>query len=204
MTKFITGLIKFVKRIITTATVLVVVAVALLFIVPLIEKNKYASGCPAGYSNSADWLATMPDGALLSNISIPGTHDSASVNSTAGMYKSCQLYSIGDQLNAGYRLLDICLRMDEQEDGMTKRFKLTKERFSCKKKPYPWSQSIYLDEVLRECYGFLDNHPSETILMMPCSSSPVPASWMRRKKSTIEWQAVSLCPTPTVSTKILS
>ena len=27
---------------------------------------------------------------------------------------------------------------------------------------------------------------------------------MSRKKSTIEWQAVSLCPTPTVSTKILS
>ncbi len=39
---------------------------------------------------------------------------------------------------------------------------------------------------------------------MPCNSSPVPASWMSRKKSTMEWQAVSLWPTPTVSTKILS
>ena len=40
--------------------------------------------------------------------------------------------------------------------------------------------------------------------LMPCSSSPVPANWMSRKKSTIEWTAVSLCPTPTVSTNILS
>ena len=39
---------------------------------------------------------------------------------------------------------------------------------------------------------------------MPCSSSPVPANWISRKKSTIECTAVSLCPTPTVSTKILS
>ena len=40
--------------------------------------------------------------------------------------------------------------------------------------------------------------------LIPCSSSPVPANWMRRKKSTIECTAVSLCPTPTVSTKIVS
>ena len=39
---------------------------------------------------------------------------------------------------------------------------------------------------------------------MPWSSSPVPASCMSRKKSTMEWTAVSLCPTPTVSTNILS
>ena len=49
--------------------------------------------------------------------------------------------------------------------------------------------------------------PSQISMMprlIPCRSSPVPASWISRKKSTIEWQAVSLCPTPTVSTKILS
>ena len=49
--------------------------------------------------------------------------------------------------------------------------------------------------------------PSEISMMprlMPCSSSPVPATCMSRKKSTMEWQAVSLWPTPTVSTNILS
>ena len=40
-------------------------------------------------------------------------------------------------------------------------------------------------------------------LLIPCSSSPVPANWISRKKSTIECTAVSDCPTPTVSTKIL-
>ena len=41
-------------------------------------------------------------------------------------------------------------------------------------------------------------------LLIPWSSSPVPANWIKRKKSTMECTAVSLCPTPTVSTKILS
>ena len=40
--------------------------------------------------------------------------------------------------------------------------------------------------------------------LIPCSSSPVPASWISRKKSTIECTAVSLCPTPTVSTNTVS
>ena len=40
--------------------------------------------------------------------------------------------------------------------------------------------------------------------LIPCSSSPVPANCISRKKSTIECTAVSLCPTPTVSTKIVS
>ena len=40
--------------------------------------------------------------------------------------------------------------------------------------------------------------------LIPCNSSPVPASWIKRKKSTMEWTAVSLCPTPTVSTKTVS
>ena len=39
---------------------------------------------------------------------------------------------------------------------------------------------------------------------MPCRSSPAPEMSSRRKKSVIEWTAVSLCPTPTVSTKIVS
>ena len=40
--------------------------------------------------------------------------------------------------------------------------------------------------------------------LIPCNSSPVPASWINRKKSTIECTAVSLCPTPTVSTNTVS
>ena len=40
--------------------------------------------------------------------------------------------------------------------------------------------------------------------LMPCNSSPVPVTCKRRKKSTIEWAAVSDCPTPTVSTMMVS
>ena len=40
--------------------------------------------------------------------------------------------------------------------------------------------------------------------LIPCNSSPVPANCIKRKKSTIECTAVSDCPTPTVSTNMLS
>ena len=40
--------------------------------------------------------------------------------------------------------------------------------------------------------------------LIPCSSSPAPASINNKKKSTIECTAVSDCPTPTVSINIVS
>jgi hypothetical protein len=40
--------------------------------------------------------------------------------------------------------------------------------------------------------------------LMPCSSSPAPASMSTRKKSTIEATAYSDWPTPTVSTSTTS
>ena len=40
--------------------------------------------------------------------------------------------------------------------------------------------------------------------LIPCSSSPVPVTCSSRKKSTIECAAVSDCPTPTVSTSMVS
>ncbi|MBA7564993.1 hypothetical protein ES708_06662 [subsurface metagenome] len=40
--------------------------------------------------------------------------------------------------------------------------------------------------------------------LIPCSSSPAPANINNRKKSTIECTAISDCPTPTVSIKMVS
>ena len=45
---------------------------------------------------------------------------------------------------------------------------------------------------------------SITPFLMPCNSSPAPVSTMSIKKSTIERTVTSLCPTPTVSTRIIS
>ena len=45
---------------------------------------------------------------------------------------------------------------------------------------------------------------SMTPFLMPCNSSPAPAICRRRKRSTIERTVISLCPTPTVSTKTTS
>jgi hypothetical protein len=39
--------------------------------------------------------------------------------------------------------------------------------------------------------------------LIPCNSSPAPANFSNKKKSTIECTAISLCPTPTVSIKIV-
>lgn len=53
----------------------------------------------------ASWMSYLPDDALLSALSIPGTHDAAT--STLNLWSKCQSLSLGAQLNAGVRCFDL-------------------------------------------------------------------------------------------------
>src|SRR5262249_54571437 len=53
------------------------------------------------------WMASIPDNRLLSALSIPGTHDSATGGRTIIPFVQTQSWRITAQLNAGVRLLDI-------------------------------------------------------------------------------------------------
>lgn len=98
------------------------------------------------------WMSGLQDNISISKISIPGTHDSgARVDApvVSGTAKTQDL-SIAEQLNAGVRFLDIrCRHIDNA-------FTIHHGAIY---------QNLNFDDVLNACYIFLQNNPSETIIM---------------------------------------
>lgn len=100
-----------------------------------------------------DWMTGVNSSTLLSDISIPGTHDSCARydHATAG-YTQTQWLSIPDQLSQGIRYLDI--RCTYELDG--KPFEITHGGYD---------QKITFAEVQAQVIEFLDANPSEVVLM---------------------------------------
>jgi 1-phosphatidylinositol phosphodiesterase len=97
-----------------------------------------------------NWMSTL-DGTLpLSQFSIPGTHDSgATVEPISGTAKAQNL-SIGDQLNAGIRFLDVRCR------HINNAFAIHHGQVY---------QNLNFDDVLNATFGFLNSNPNETVIM---------------------------------------
>ena len=127
--------------------------VLVLFVIPLTE-----TGDRTAVIGSADWMAKLDDGLPLNEITLPGTHDSATQYVQLGFFSKCQGMSVGEQLEAGYRYLDVRLAVDGE--GL----KLMHGFTSCKFGPMPWSKPLSLDKVLEDCYVFLAEHPGETVI----------------------------------------
>ena len=133
---------------------LLVLAVGvLMYVVPAFET---VDRTPVG--GSADWMANLDDGLALGEVVLPGTHDSATKNVQLAFFSKCQALTIGEQLEAGYRYLDIRLGADGE------RLKLMHGFTNCTTSGWPWAGARYLDEVLTQCYDFLAAHPTETVV----------------------------------------
>ena len=141
------------RRILLLLLALVLLAVLVMWIIPLTERDRSEA-----VSGSADWMAKVDGSLTLSELAIPGTHDSATQNVQLAFFSKCQAKDIRAQLDAGFRYLDIRLGADGD------RLKLMHGFTSCKTGPMPWSGALYLDDVLAQCYAFLREHPGETIL----------------------------------------
>ena len=124
-----------------------------MYVIPLTE-----TGDSSAVSGTADWMAELDDSLLLNEITLPGTHDSGTQYVQLGYFAKCQAKSIGGQLEAGYRYLDIRLAVDG--DGM----KLMHGFTNCRSGVMPWASALSLDEVLEQCYAFLKAHPTETVV----------------------------------------
>lgn len=132
---------------------LVLVLVTLMYIVPAFENVDRTA-----IAGSADWMAKLDDGMPLSEVVLPGTHDSATKNVQLAFITKCQALSVGEQLEAGFRYLDI--RLSASGD----RFKLMHGFTNCTTSGWPWAGALYLEDVLSDCYTFLLAHPTETIV----------------------------------------
>ena len=116
-------------------------AVAAFLIIPLTER---VDKTPV--AGSADWMSALDDGVKLNELVLPGTHDSATQYVQLGFFSKCQALSIGEQLEAGARYLDI--RLGDAETGED--FPKLMHGFTkCKRSVL--GGTLYLDEVLQQC-----------------------------------------------------
>lgn len=151
-----------VKKAVIVVFVAVFLLVTLMYAVPSVE-NKLCrnSNNPEKFENLNSWMSSLDDDLTLNKINIPGTHDSATQYVQLALFSRCQCLSIKEQLEAGYRYLDIRLDADENE-----KLKLVHGFTSCKTDDYPWNETLYIDAVLEQCYEFLKENPTETIIFV--------------------------------------
>lgn len=97
-----------------------------------------------------DWMADLPDDIYMSEVNIPGTHETCA--RVGGPLVQCQHLSLEEQLNAGVRFLDI--RCRHIGDG-----------FAIHHGPV-YQNLTFGNDVRNVCINFLNAHPNEFIVMM--------------------------------------
>jgi len=101
-------------------------------------------------SDGVDWMADVADTRGLAELSIPGTHDSGARREPYAGLAKCQDLTIADQLAAGVRYFDV--RCRHVEDA----FLIYHGAID---------QDQTFDEVLATMSAFLDEHPSEALII---------------------------------------
>ncbi|TSA27061.1 MAG: hypothetical protein D4R67_06780, partial [Bacteroidetes bacterium] len=102
-----------------------------------------------------DWMANLPDSILLSQITLPGTHDCAADNHSGGVPSGshwcvvCQDFRFSNQLLLGVRWFDV--RYDNVDDRLHHSY-------------FVLSRS--LDNIICDARDFLSSHPTETVVFL--------------------------------------
>ena len=120
------------------------------------------------YSYADEWMAGIPDDALLSSVNIPATHDTG----TAGVVEdaipgvsitSCQNLYYDEQLNMGARSFDIRGNATK-DDASAADVKIVHggELWQCQEKD---GSDLTLQSILNTSLGFLEKHKSETVIL---------------------------------------
>ncbi|MCZ1006816.1 phosphatidylinositol-specific phospholipase C domain-containing protein [Streptomyces lydicus] len=103
----------------------------------------------------SDWMAGVPDNIKLSDMSIPGTHESCSRYDTWSFgYAQCQDWSLPQQFAAGVRFVDIRCRVVGGGSGRS---------FAVHHGDV--YQKMMFGDAMQQCWDYLQAHPGETILM---------------------------------------
>jgi len=144
----------------SAASVLTALALAVLLLHTLAGAAWALDFTAASYPSNENWMKDLPDDALITQLSLPGTHDSATDRDHCKEngwivpvieMVSCQTYSISDQLKMGIRFFDIRLAY---ENG-TLRFHHG---------PYYLEQ--HFTDALDAAETFLNDHPTEFVIFL--------------------------------------
>ncbi|TRY74321.1 hypothetical protein DNTS_032022 [Danionella cerebrum] len=94
------------------------------------------------------WMSTIPDITPLSDVTMPGTHNTMALY--GGSLSECNSWSLALQLRAGIRFLDI--RVRHARGSLTIHHGIS-------------YQYAHFGDVLKDIVDFLQEYPSETVLM---------------------------------------
>jgi hypothetical protein len=126
------------------------------YLVDLLIPHNPGIGFPARY----DWMSTVPDTMLVSELSVPGTQGSMTCIGKDTWERSQNLL-LAEQLKAGIRALEVeCLPEMEKFRIVWPNFE-HREFFDDQYK----LPAEFGEDVLKPCVRFLNDHPSETILL---------------------------------------
>lgn len=134
------------------------------------EVELFASdGEQISYDYSQDWMAELPDDAVLSSVNLPGSHDAGTAAIVEDFvaqfsFSSCQKYYYEEQLNVGVRSFDI--RCDARKDDAKPsdvRIVHGSSTWACSNRD---DTDLTLDNILTESVRFLDEHPTETVVLL--------------------------------------
>ena len=105
---------------------------------------------PKAKVSRADWMAAKEDGVALSDLSLPGTHNTVALYGLADLTGQCQSLNLTEQLNAGVRFLDI--RLKQKKGELHGVHGIVDERQAFK-------------TTVKALETFLGAHPKETVLV---------------------------------------
>lgn len=146
---------KIIFYVVGTIVTLLLFVLGTLFLFPYLERVSAQTT-----ENSADWMKKLRDEISLDEITLAGTHDSATTYVQLPYFMRCQSLTIEEQLEAGFRYLDI--RLNEENGKLYFYHSFAK----CKTGIPPWADVLELEIVLNQVYSFLMSHPSETVLFV--------------------------------------
>ena len=145
-------------RRLVSLVLLVACIFGILYLVPLTERVD-----TNGLEADAGWMGRLPDSIRLNEITLPGTHQSASQFTQLPFFFKCQGCTVKSQLTSGFRFLDLHLAAETGESGA--RLKCMNSFADCLTAAMPDSPKLYVEEVFSQCYSFLEEHPTETVLV---------------------------------------
>ena len=110
-------------------------------------------------TNLSSWMRALKDETPLSALSIPGTHNSPTCHRALPSVR-CQATSPPEQLQNGVRFFDIRLQPENPQDPNNDGLVLVHSVF-----PISLTGAKYFRDLVNEVFTFLDQNPSETVIM---------------------------------------
>ncbi|KAF4960789.1 hypothetical protein FGADI_732 [Fusarium gaditjirri] len=156
---------------------------------------------PGGYFDLTSWMSTVSDELLVSEMSIPGTHASATSSDLTlftGKHSvhRRQNMNIIQQLNAGIRFLHLIVGISDEEGSQTLSLYTPEVNFI----------NYETSTLIKSLCTWLDGHPSEGIILFfsPASLEQNPTTLANALNALISSNSTYFVPTASTPTLALS